>query len=280
MSVHDTMASEHPARPRVKTIEALRRGLAVENLLHQHGVLSLHQMHRTSGIAKASLLRILATLEGAGRVHRRLADGRYLAVPRPDAPTRSDASRWSQASAASLLELHRRLPWPSDIAVRDGLTMHVLESNRPLCAVAVNRGVVGFRPDMLESALGRAYFGSCPEPERAQMLQSLRAHRHPSTRSAARINAIVEEVQRRGYGRRDPSHIGPDANSAARFSAIAVPIRSAGAVAGCLSCVWLVEVVDEASIVANYLELLREQAHRIGEALQRQGERAAASTRG
>lgn len=280
MSSDDVSQALPPGRPRVKSIEALRRGLLVESLLMQRGVLSLDQIFRTTGIPKATLLRILGTLEVAGRVHRRMADGSYLPVARTDPHVGATAARWSKASATSLLELHRRLPWPSDIAVPDGLHMHVLESNRPLCAVAVNRGVVGFRPDMLESALGRAYIGSCAEDERRRILDGLRAQRHRSTRSAARVQLIVEEVRRLGYGRRDPSHIGPDAHSAARYSAIAVPIRSEGLVVGCLSCVWLVEVIDEATIVLNYADLLRQQADRIGDALLRQDRPAAASTCG
>jgi DNA-binding IclR family transcriptional regulator len=81
------------------------------------------------------------------------------------------------------------------------------------------------------------------------------------------VQAILDDVARLGYGRRDPAHIGPDANTAARFSAIAVPIRSRGTVAGCLSCVWLSDVVDEASVVRDHLERLTEHAYRIGEAL-------------
>jgi IclR family mhp operon transcriptional activator len=255
-------------RPRVKTIEALRRGLEVEDLLLAHGVVSLEDLHRLSGIPKASLLRILGTLEDAGRAQRRLADGRYLGLPRrAPTPELLPDSRWSQAAVPSLMALHQRLPWPSDIAVRDGWRMRVLESNRPLCAIAVNRAVVGFRPDMLESALGRAYLGSCPSEERAQILEGLREQRHPGVRSPARVQAILDDVARLGYGRRDPAHIGPDANTAARFSAIAVPIRSRGTVAGCLSCVWLSDVVDEASVVRDHLERLTEHAYRIGEAL-------------
>jgi DNA-binding IclR family transcriptional regulator len=81
------------------------------------------------------------------------------------------------------------------------------------------------------------------------------------------VQAILDDVARLGYGRRDPAHIGPDANTAARFSAIAVPIRSRGAVAGCLSCVWLSDVVDEASVVRDHLERLIEHADKIGKAL-------------
>ena len=64
----------------VKTIESLQRGLEVMHAIEQASAISLTELHRQTGLAKATLLRILKTLQAAGRVQRNELESRY--VPR------------------------------------------------------------------------------------------------------------------------------------------------------------------------------------------------------
>ena len=61
--------------PRAETIRGLERGLQVLRALQSQQISSLNDIYVATGISKPSLLRILHTLEGAGLVTRRLADG-------------------------------------------------------------------------------------------------------------------------------------------------------------------------------------------------------------
>src|SRR4030081_2718054 len=63
--------------PRSETIRGLERGLRVLQALQSSSISSLHQIHLVTRISKPSLLRILNTLEHAGFISRRLADGHY-----------------------------------------------------------------------------------------------------------------------------------------------------------------------------------------------------------
>ena len=60
-----------------KSIRSLERGLYVLQALQEQPISSLHDVYRSPGIPKPTLLRILHTLEQAGVVSRRLADGQY-----------------------------------------------------------------------------------------------------------------------------------------------------------------------------------------------------------
>ena len=62
---------------RSETIRGLERGLQVLDVLQSNPIASLHDIHVATTISKPSLLRILNTLERAGVVSRRLADGHY-----------------------------------------------------------------------------------------------------------------------------------------------------------------------------------------------------------
>lgn len=255
-----------------KRIEALARGLRVLKLVNARPGASLHQLALHTGIAKATLLRSLRTLQDGGFVARRLADGGYLPAsfaPPPAHPS----SRWlplTKAAGASLEALAGSIPWPTDAGVRDGLAMLVLESNRRLSSIAVNRQALGARPHMLWSAMGRAYLAWCPDAEREEILEGLRASKAPEDRAAADRGAIARllaDTRRRGYAVRDPRYGVLDIGSPRRVSAIAVPACGDARVLACINCVWLPDVQSELDVVARYLKPLQRTAAEIASRL-------------
>jgi len=62
---------------KAETIKGLERGLRVLQALQAQPISSLHDLHMSTRISKPSLLRILNTLQQAGLISRRLADGYY-----------------------------------------------------------------------------------------------------------------------------------------------------------------------------------------------------------
>lgn len=94
---------------KVETIRGLDRGLQVLKFLHSVPISSLHDIHRATAISKPSLLRILNTLERAGVVARRLADGRYrLSAFTEVARKRDRYDRVAEAAAPVLARLCQR----------------------------------------------------------------------------------------------------------------------------------------------------------------------------
>ena len=244
-------------------MEALARGLAVLKAVHASPGASLHQLHGTTGVAKATLLRSLRTLQEVGFVTRRLADGGYL----PVASEAAQPTKWLpliEAAGPALEALSRSIAWPTDLGVRDDASMLVLESNRRLSSIRVNRQALGARPHMLWSAMGQAYLAFCPDAERDEILSALRASAAPEDRSARdvrRIERLLEETRKRGYGLRDARYGVLDL--ARPVCAIAVPVRHRQRVLACLNCVWLVDVTDEREVVGRYLAPLRAAANDI-----------------
>ncbi|MDO8654921.1 MAG: helix-turn-helix domain-containing protein, partial [bacterium] len=72
---------------KVKTIRALDRGLEVLDFLHKARSASLHDLFLATGLPKATLTRIVVTLEKRGLVWQRIEDGAYMSShtfqPRP-----------------------------------------------------------------------------------------------------------------------------------------------------------------------------------------------------
>lgn len=253
----------------VKRVAALERGLAVLRHVQDRPGVTLHELHIYTGLAKATLLRALRTLEDSGFVARRLADGAYLPSGMSSAalPRAAFHERLVEIITPTLARLSRRIPWPTDVAVRDGTTMLVLESNRRLTSISVNRQVLGFRPHMLWSAMGRAYLAFCGDAEREEILDLLRRSNREENRAARdtrRIAQVLADTRARGYAVRDARHAGIDVAASRQVSAIAVPALGGGRVVACLNCVWLTDLLPEAEVAQRYLGALRSAAQEIG----------------
>lgn len=264
-------------------VNALARGLQVLRAIEASPGLTLRALHEATALPKPTLLRLLKTLCEAGYAHRRLADGAYFPEISDSPSNDADAQRirLAENAAPALAALHDKLPWPTDLGVRDGTTMLVLESNRRLSTLKVNRGVLGFRPHMLWSAVGRAYLAWCPDAEREGILAALRSSTAAEDRKARDrrwIDALLAQTRRQGYGVRDPRHASIDASSARAVSAIAVPVLGRDRVIACLNCVWLSEVASEAQIVERYLGTLRDAAADIARREEHPARRVVASS--
>lgn len=253
---------------KVKSISALGRGLAVMHAIEESSAVTLAELHWQTGIPKASLLRILKTLIESGWVVRNAVEGRYIpaAAPGDSSPAARWRARLSALAAPIRLTVERRVPWPTDLAVREGLTMLILDAHRPVNSLAVNYRVLGLRPSMLISSLGRCYLAFCPDEERREIVAALARLPHAPDRSALRKDALHRLVTRgrsMGYCTRDPSELGFE--SPERFGALSVPVFAGDQLIAALSCAWLPRVIDETHIAANYLSILRDAANLIGE---------------
>ncbi|MEI7784754.1 MAG: helix-turn-helix domain-containing protein [Betaproteobacteria bacterium] len=252
----------------MKSIEALGRGLVVMHAIEESSAVTLAQLHLQTGIPKASLLRILKTLIESGWVVRNELERRYVpaAAPGDAGPAAQWRASLSALAAPIRASLEKRVPWPTDLAVRDGPTMLILDAHRPINGLAVNYRVLGFRPAMLISSLGRCYLAFCPEEERRDIVARLSRSPDPLHRAALRedtLQRLVTSGRARGYCSRDPSELGSE--SPERFGAISVPVFADHRLLACLSCSWLPSVTTEAHIVAHHLSALRDAAKLIGE---------------
>lgn len=229
------------------TVRGLERGLRVLKVVRAKPTATLQDIHEITGLPKPSLLRILRTLEQAGMVRRRLADGRYqigaevYRVSRK--PDRYD--RMAEIAGPVLDRLCRRLEWPSDLAVPAGDHMEIRETSRSLSPFVLNHDQIGHRINWLLTAQGRAYLAHCAERERNSLLDLLRRSGNPENNLAFqpdKLNDILTQVRKRGYATRDSSFVGgfygrPPYSDG--LSAIAVPVWWAGQVYGAINLVWL-----------------------------------------
>lgn len=257
------------------TIRGLERGLQVLKVLRVKAASTLQDIHATTKLPKPTLLRILRTLEKAGVVRRRLADGRYqigaevYRIGRK--PDRYDDL--AEVTGPVLDRLCRRIAWPSDLAVPAGDHMEIRESSRPVSPFMLNHDQIGHQINWLLSGHGRAYLAFCPEAERQSLLDLLRRSGNSENRLAfetEKLNRILAEARKRGYATRDSSFVGgfygrPPYSDG--LASIAVPVRLERRVLGALNLVWLKKAYLIEHMVRKHLRDLKAAASEIVSAL-------------
>jgi len=229
----------------IKRIRALERGIQLLEVLTASAGSSLHQLHVLTGLPKSTLRRLLATLEAAGAVRKGLADGLYRAnINLRRIPAHLHQFDYLIEAALPVLKaLGRESPWPSDLFVRNGNYMQVVETTRGLSALSLTIDLVGDLVYIPVTATGRAYLAFCPESERREILESLRREAPADTPASfwQRLESVLLQTRAQGYGVRAVGFYGQTRNRPTYIdglSAIAVPIILDGKVHGCINRMW------------------------------------------
>lgn len=262
---------------KTETIRGLRRGLQVLQALQMNPILSLHEIHLSTGISKPSLLRILHTLAQSGMVSRRLADGHYrISTVAHTARKRDRYDRVAEAAAPVLDRLFQKVSRPSDLFVPAGDHMERRESSRsqnPHFSHPSYLTRVGQPVNWLMTGVGRAYLSFCPAQERDAIIQLLRKSdqfEDQLARDPKRIERILAETRARGYGTRDPAFVGGlyRAPTDDGLAGIAVPLLDRMRVHGSINILWIRTAMTVDECAARYLADLKSAAAEIVASLQ------------
>ena len=191
-------------------IGALLRGLDVLRALNEGGPQAIKDLHRVTGIAKPTLVRIVETLQHAGYVGEGDADRRYAVTPRVLGLANGyEAQRWLMEVAGPLLdEFRASAGWPVELGVFDADAIVILNTSRQAGYLSVNRKP-GSRVSLLKTALGRAYLGALSEEACATLLSRLASRPEDefdaarSPRPYRRLLALLDQVREQGYATAD-----------------------------------------------------------------------------
>lgn len=259
---------------KVKSVRALERGLDVMMEIQRRRAASLHELHRGLGLPKATLLRMLVTLASRGLIWQRIADGAYLPSNLREAslPHADMLDLLAEIASPHLARLSERVVWPSVIAVPRLDHVEIIETNSSLARIdSAILGPVGGKISYIHTATGRAYLAACDARERAAIIDRLRPP-DPTPASIEALDAIVAEIQQRGYSSRDPLHPWPDRSRAAVIRdgrrSIAVAVRVKGQAVAAINITWPRHRVRTEQIVDQHLATLMETAAQISRELE------------
>ena len=227
----------------VKEIRALRRAMDVIEALCRAECLSLAELTRETALAKSTLRRILFTLENGGLVRCSLADGLYRAnVQIPAYARTKENPRIARIAAAArpvLQEIAATVVWPSDIVVRDGVSLLIIESTRAVTKLAINGSEIGDHVDMASSAAGRAYLAFCPRRECSQLLREIEQRQGQT--AVGELARTLIRTRRRGWAVRGETCVGATQRHPGRsdkLKAVAMPVFDRKRLVCCINLLW------------------------------------------
>lgn len=262
---------------KVKSVRALERGLDVLTEIQRRRATNLHELHTQLQLPKATLLRMLVTLSSRGLIWQRLADGAYLPSGLSPVGMDNDAGVSQMAEIASpyLAQLSNRVTWPSVMGVPRLDHVEIIETNSPLMRFdSTILGPVGAKLSYIHTATGRAYLAACDERERDAIIERLKPA-DASPASVAALNALIAEIQQRGYSTREPAINWPDMSRAQVLQdgrrSIAVPVVTSNGACAAINITWPARRVSTQQVVDQHLAALIETAQLIGAAIDKIG---------
>lgn len=246
--------------PSYAPVAAFVRGLRVLRAISGAGRASIKDIHETTGLDKATIVRMVETLMHEGYVGAG-SDGSYQVTGRVLQLSEGFERTAALAEHAGpvLSRFRSEIGWPSDIAICDGDAMIVVSSTRDARPMSFNRRV-GFRAPILRTSLGRAYLAWCGEAERQRIVARL-VETGAATGEQA-VTAVLDAVRAQGFGTMDEDYSATE--YAGTFWAMAVPIASGDKVHGALNIMLLTQAVTLEQARGSYLGPLRATAEQLG----------------
>jgi IclR family mhp operon transcriptional activator len=189
-------------------VNAVCRALHILKVANEKSVVTVNSIHAETGIPRPTIVRMLETFMHEGYIVRDNMCGGYRVTEKVAELSAgySGISRVIEIARPLAIGLTRQIKWPIGLGVIDGDAIEILYWTGTISPVVHTNTVLGKRPDLLRSAMGRAYMAFCDEEERERHISRIRATSPaefgPSEETAFRHR--LERIRRAGYATRDP----------------------------------------------------------------------------
>lgn len=218
------------------TVRSVKRALAILELLGEHHELGLEELHYLTGLPKATVSRLLHTLQEQGWLYRGLCDRRYRLCSQQlfGDPGQRFSRRLVEQAAPLLQELSERTGLVADLSSFDGDDLFVVESSVPEALrkrYPSNRLVVGLQASLFHSAMGRACLGELGSEE----MQRLALRHRLCGEDLLRAH---EQTHNQGFGERTEGSWEYAVRLPFLIRAVALPVLSQGRLVGSIALHW------------------------------------------
>lgn len=257
------MASYKPVTAALRVLDVLA---AVNGA---NGRATVGETHRLTGIDKATIVRMLETLQHAGYIMRNEATASYQVTGKTLLLSNSYDRHSVVASliADDLAAFRREIGWPSDVAILDNDAMLVIKSSREGAPITFSRPP-GYRAPILGTSLGLAYVAFCPDEERADIIRRLAEDSRTSNEillAPEKLAAKLDSVRRLGYATMDEKYSRLVYDG--KIYSIGVPIMFGKRVFATMNVIYLLSALTPAQAAERILLPLQSVAEKMARTL-------------
>lgn len=248
-------ANRHPTTSNKSSVRAITRALRVLSLMNQQEMWRLSELHNQTGLPKSTLSRILSTLEQEGYVSSDPKTGLYHLTSA--IKTLSSGYRETIAlvdvGADIAIRVTGQIKWPLAIGLPRETEIAIYFSTMSYSPLASFTTTIGFRLNMMKTAMGQAYLAFSTPVERSVMINLLIPSSAEDTQVQRRsLMKQLEKVAQDGYAARYPSVENETAT-------LAVPIIVDGSALGSLGMTTFGKALTN-DVISEHVPILRATA--------------------
>lgn len=241
-----------------KGVQSLVRGLNVLVAVNEHTPATVTKVVASTGLPKATVIRLLQTLKGEGYIDMDRAEGGYKPLPKVRllaSPMLTDNS-FALTARHYLNDFSQQIKWPTDLLMPEGASMVVQASNRDTAPIQIKRFEQA-RFALLSSASGIAYLSAESVKKRQEMINAIASLQKSGTEAtaiAAQTYQKIEDAVKRGYAIAD--YHAPIEGT----RAIAIPLTVKDKPFGALAMLFIKDAVTKQQLNDFLLPSLKEAA--------------------
>lgn len=246
-------------------VEAVCRAFDVLRAVNRLRIASVNNIHEATGMPKSTIVRMLETLMVEGYVARDNMCGGYRITGRVSELTSGydGISQIIEVARPFAIDLTRRLKWPIGLGIIDGDAIAIDFWTGTISPWAHTNTVLGLRPDLRTSAMGRSYLAFCAPASLEAHIVHFRADKSREFTEAdeRRLRLLLDQIRGTGYAIRDPR------TKPHRTTTIAMPIREGSEARAAISISFFKTAIPLAEIGERIVEPLRETTAKIEDTL-------------
>jgi len=254
-----------PAQRSYPPVQAVRRAFDVLRAVNRLRIASIQQIHEATGFPKPTIVRMLETLLVEGYVARDNMCGGYCVTGRVHelASGHHGISQIIEIARPFAIELTHQVKWPIGIGVLDDDAIAIKFWTGSISPLVHTNTVLGLRPDLVTTAMGRALLAFCPDSERERQIQRLRGDpaRGFGEAEEAHLRSILKQTRINGFATRDPK------TEPHRITTFAMPIREDGRVEAVINISFFTTAIPKNEIADRILAPLRATTAKIEQAI-------------
>lgn len=197
-----------PNRRSYPPVEAVCRAFSVLRAVNKLHIATINEVFAETAIPKSTIVRMLETLMAEGYVVRDNMCGGYRVTSRVQELNSgyNGISRVIEIARPLAIGMTRRNKWPIGLGTIDGDAINIHFWTGAISPWAHTSTVLGLRPDLLSTAMGRAYLAFCPPEQREDHLAKFRVdpQREFDEAEEYRFRILLKHIREQGYAYRDP----------------------------------------------------------------------------
>lgn len=244
-----------------KEVRSVKRALSLFDAIGEVGWVNPSTLSQMTGIDRATVYRLLATMVRAGYLIKREQDekhylsNRWLALGRG---IHNDDIYLTQISEP-LASLTKAVKWPSDFGILSSGQLVIVDSTHAQTSMTFYRSVIGKNRPVFRSALGKALIAGMSDEQRQGAIDEIRRAKNTDAldlKIPGLVLRIIDDFKMRGYA----LSVGEATKG---ICAIALPVRSNKRVIGAVNIVMFHSAFDPREVEGSLLNALKKCVDRI-----------------